>query len=114
MRNQLTERAECRIIGLTKSMSSAAKILSQKNSPVASASRVWLTIFPYGLAFVTIAAALMIGSYVWQLGIRHVQDSMLVLAIALTAWCAGMGPPLVATLFSAPVHNRATFILLCR
>jgi len=92
-----------------KWMSSASKFLSQKNKQMPSANHVRLTIFRSGLDFVTIAAALGIGSYIWQLGIRHVQYSIFVLAIALTAWYVGIGPALVATLFSAPVHNGATF-----
>jgi len=85
-------------------MSSAAKILSKKNKPVSSASRVRLTIFRYGLSFVTTAAALGLGLFVSQLGIRHVQYSMFLLAIAVTAWYGGIGPALVATLFSALAH----------
>ena len=58
----------------------------------------------YGLAPLSVAIALGIGLLAWHYGIRH-QFSMFLLAIAITAWYGGVGPAMVAAVFSTVAYD---------
>ncbi len=58
-------------------------------------------IFRYGLALGSVALALSIGFLAWCYSIRHVDFTVLLFAIAVTAWYGGVGPAMLAVLFSS-------------
>jgi K+-sensing histidine kinase KdpD len=58
-------------------------------------------IFRYGLALGSVALALGIGFLAWYYSIRHVDFTVLLFAIAVTAWYGGIGPAMLAVLFSS-------------
>ena len=58
-------------------------------------------IFRYGLALSSVALALGIGFLAWYNSIRHVEFTVLLFAIAVTAWFCGIGPAMLAVLVSS-------------
>lgn len=56
--------------------------------------------FRYGVAIVSVVIALAVGVVAKHFGVGH-QFAMLLFAIAITGWTGGLGPALVAALFSS-------------
>jgi PAS domain S-box-containing protein len=59
----------------------------------------------YAIAFVSVGAAIGVGLFLFQRGIEGVQFPIFLIAIALTAWYAGVGPAVVALVVSALAFN---------
>lgn len=96
-------------------MPSAVSNLPDKRKPTPTTHFVHRNIFGYALAPVSVAVSLGVGLLAWHHGIRH-QYSMLLFAIAITAWYGGMGPAVVAVIcaslaydyfYNEPLYNLA-------
>ena len=70
--------------------------------------------FRYGLALGAVTVAATVAVLTWNYGIPHGQASIFLFAIAVAAWYGGLGPTIVAVVFSAfaysyfftaPLHN---------
>jgi len=85
-------------------MLSAASSLPDKKKPATHLRFLQRTIVRYSLAPLSVAISLGIGLLAWRYGIRH-QFSMFLFAIAITAWYGGVGPGMVAVVFSTLVYD---------
>ena len=85
-------------------MPSAASSLSDKKKPATPPRFLQRTIVRYALAPLSVAISLGIGLLAWRYGIRH-QFSMFLFAIVITAWYGGVGPAMVAVVFSTVLYD---------
>ena len=63
------------------------------------------TILRYTLALGSVMLALGIALLAWRIGLRHVELTIFLLCIAVTAWYAGAGPAMVAVVGSTLVYD---------
>ena len=61
--------------------------------------------FRYGLALGAVAVAAGVAVLTWHSGIPHGQASIFLFAIAVAAWYGGLGPTIVAVVFSAFAYS---------
>jgi PAS domain S-box-containing protein len=85
-------------------MPSAVSSLPDKKKPTPATHFVHRNVFGYALAPVSVAVSLGVGLLAWHYGIRH-QYSMFLFAIAITAWYGGLGPAMVAVVFSTFAYD---------
>ena len=85
-------------------MPSAASSLPDKKKPATPLRFLQRTIVRYAVAPLSVAISLGIGLLAWRYGIRH-QFSMFLFAIAITAWYGGVGPAMVAVVFSTVLYD---------
>jgi PAS domain S-box-containing protein len=97
-------------------MKSAVNVGMLPSAETTSSRRTASALFRYGLAIVSVTLALGIGLLAWRCNIRHVEFTVFLFAIAVTAWYGRTGAAMLAVLlaslayayfFAEPIHSFA-------
>jgi PAS domain S-box-containing protein len=82
-------------------MKSAVNVGKLPSTATTSSRRTAAAVFRYGLAIVSVTLALGIGLVAWHYNIRHVEFTVFLFAIAVTAWYGRTGAAMLAVVLAS-------------